>query len=303
MIGGGLLAGAAYIAWQLMKHLRQSFRSDDQGPQPPAESGDEPGNGADKQAAESREAVRPQDPNKLIERIVSEIEFSHGGKTHVELQPSEIPADDINVRPMMGFSEIPRILRSEHALEDETFFAKAATGQLSVVEHLAETVVEEPAGKAVIEVLDCSGSMKEYNRSRWARRLSERLVGKCIDHDADYALITFSDQADCPHQASGRAKLEELQRALGSIVYHNGGTHIDLAFRACFELLKELGLDDIKILLVTDGTEGFDVEWVVSSLAKLGAKLHTVVLGQQRPDLRAVSWRYHEILDESLVSY
>ena len=140
-------------------------------------------------------------------------------------------------------------------------------------------------------------SMQEHNRIRWAIRLNERLIDRCSKEDAAYVLLPFSGAPESPRTARNEPERGELRRGLTRVLgLSPTGTNIDAALAAALSHLEEQEYDEIRILLVTDGTEGVS-GLTVERLKKSGAFLHTVVINPQHDMLQSISNRYDELRD------
>ena len=302
-LAGALLAGAAYAAYQLIRQHQQKKRDEERqragqrgGYLPPP-----PPDGA-------REVYDPiRDRDQLLEDIVKATTFTSRmmqvGERIVGTQevPSDIPADDIAVRSMRGMGELPRVLAKVQMLPDDMFYAQAAAGQLPVLEHIEQVSLTEPiydkCRKVLLVVQDVSLSMQEHNRIQWAIRLNQRLIDRCGQEDAAYVLLPFSGTPDNPYTARNEPERKDL---LGSLTRVLGlsptGTNIDAALDEALSHLEQQKYNEIRILLVTDGTEGIS-DMTVGRFQSSGAFLHTVAINPQGDMLRHVSQRYDVLRD------
>jgi len=308
-LAGALLAGAAYAAYQIIRQHRQKKRDEERRQQEQED--------AQRRRAQSGVNEQPSiekivfDPirskDQALEDLVRATTFTSrqmivGEKiVGIEEVPSQIPADDIMIRPMNGMGELPRVLPKAQMLPDDMFYAQAAAGQLPVTEHIEHVSLTEPvwgkSRKVLIVVQDISMSMQEHNRIRWAIRLNERLIDRCSKEDAAYVLLPFSGAPESPRTARNEPERGELRRGLTRVLgLSPTGTNIDAALAAALSHLEEQEYDEIRILLVTDGTEGVS-GLTVERLKKSGAFLHTVVINPQHDMLQSISNRYDELRD------
>ena len=300
LVGGALLAAAAYAIWQLMKLLRQKAQGGGgSGGLVPGDEGDQdsdqdkqPSDGVGGESTVSPEFARARARNELIDRVSRQIQFARGQKISIQRVESLVPADDIEMRPIRDMSEVDKLTTQAHAQPDDLFFGQLAGRQLQVVQHLEDQIVEEPAHNVLIMVIDCSGSMGEYERSEWARQLCERLTERCIHENAEVVLITFNDAVRGIYHAKTDAERRSLLTNMGRCIFHDGGTNINIALLAGMDIVERGSFDEARMLLVTDGTVGIDTQEVQQRLRQLKVNLHTIVIAGDHPQLREVSNRY-----------
>lgn len=297
----GLLAAlsflaASYAAGKLAAYKRKKG--------PP---GSTPGGGNNTEQPE--EVVRrPVDTSQMsreemLDHIVGSVRFSQAEVIHIEKigeirQDSPWPADDIEMRPMRSFSEIPRILPSRHGLPDDLFYGLLATKQLSVRQDIEEVGIfeerHEQRKKTLLVVQDTSGSMSDECRAEWAVELNEKLMDRCLEEDAGYSIQTFNGLpiAFSSVAAGDKKGFRHLRDRLSSLLSPGGGTNIDAALQAAVEHIDGKGYHDVHMILVTDGTQSVDVQMARELLKSGNIHLHTICIAGDNPDLAMVSDAY-----------
>jgi len=299
IIAAGLLGAGAYYALKLIQGMRTGLGSGKKeeggGESIGDQAGDNPGN--------DFIYTRPKlGWDELIQKVVDGVVFTTKQmvigekKVGTKRVESEIPADDIEVRKMRGLSELPKVLPGSHALPDDIFYGMAATNKLPVVQHIETRDLTEPEyGKAhnVLLVLqDISGSMEENDRLSWSIRLNQKLIDKCIEQEAEYVLIPFSNYPYDTVRASTREELEGLKRRVDEIIYDSGGgTSFDNVLLAVVDILERERFAEKRIILVTDGEDSISDD-VVNRLKKSGANLHSIVIAGENSYLRSISDKY-----------
>jgi hypothetical protein len=268
--------------------------------------------------AERRKAQAIRNRDELINKIVRSVTFASqfrrlGSKvTGEELVPSLVPADDINIRPMQGFGELPRTLSRTQALPEEVFYGQAAANQLPVMEHIERVELREdvwgPTNNVLLVLQDVSPSMwfddaTGNHHIDWAVRLNERIIDKCIKENASYVVVPFGGVPTTPTAAKTAAECAEIKRRLPDILEQISDTHILNALNAGIEYVQAHGFDEARMLLVTDGDPSnakcfaFDADEVAEQLKKLNIHLHTVCIGGDHPKLRRISEGYDLLHD------
>jgi len=304
LLGAGLLAGAAVSAWRLIQENRKAQQASGpggsgQGDPNEGEPGNEPGDGDDGER-NRYEAERRRD--ELLRRIVAATEFTVkqmvidqkvvGSERH----SSRIPADDIDIRPIRNLSEIGAALPSTQAMDDDIFFGALAAKSLPVVEHIQTVdVTEDVLGESrnILVILhDVSGSMGG-EKIRWAIRLCQLLLDRCIDQGAECILIPYRDYLQGKYVATNEAECQQFKLELSNILQPGGGTRTNNALLEVLNFLKTEKFGQVRILLVTDGEDSIDVSGIRQGFDEIGAYLHTVCIAPVgNEDLRRASDRY-----------
>lgn len=311
---GGALAAAGALLWYLLRKKKQDQQPPPPQPQP-KDAGDEAedtedttGNADAGTQTPGRERVRVQPRNaEAIERIVRKIKFSVGRVIHKsvkvgeETQVSITPTDQINIRPMRGVDEMPRVLSSAHALPDEAFYAKVATNGLPVPEFTEQVDivadVEEPSRNVVVTVLDLSTSMQESNRLPWSLALLKRIYAKAQAEKAEVALLPFGSAPGQWIIARTDEERADLINNLERKIYWMGGTDIPTALYTAVEYLRDPSFTERKVVIVTDGEQQFDGGYIKARLQELDTELHTVCVGPANNQLRYISDHFDHLSD------
>ncbi len=289
LLGGALLGGGAFAAWQFLKQLKAAMNSSaGEGPAGDGEEGQSDGAG-DEPPEDFSRSEPIEGGEELISKVVAAVKFAMFRRVVVEENPSEVPTDQVNIRPMNGISELDSVIPSVQGYEDDVFFGLAAARQLPVMEFIEQVEREEKIRKALLVLQDCSGSMEQENRIKWAIRLNERLVRKCRDEQAEFVLIPFADSPQAAHHARTSEECDRLQPSIRNILYSDGGTDLDRALGAGMDLIEREKFGEARILLVTDGTQEINVSATKERLRRLNVWLHTVCIAGDNLSLRGVS--------------
>lgn len=295
------LLGAAAAAAAMMWLLSRSRHKQQQN-QPPLPSGkteeDPQETPADKQKRIQHEARKSQ----LIEDIAARIKFSTAPvvlsqvKVGEELVPSPFPADDIGVRRIGNFAELPRMLPGFQVAEDDVFYGQLASGQVLVTEHLVRAdIIDDVVGRPVnmlVVLQDVSGSMEEFGRIGWALSLNRKLISRARLGDAVFWLRSFSDSLGPWQRASTSEAYVKLEKMLSEYLSVGGGTALDNALRSALEAMAGDEITCRKLVLITDGTQNVDVQHAKKKLSELQIELHIVCIGKDNQSLRSIAHHY-----------
>lgn len=312
---GGALAAAGALLWYLLRKKKQD-QPPPPSPQPQQqeeEEGEEqksedeaPSNDAGTRAGRERLRVEVRDA-RAIERIVQNIRFSVGRVIHKSVKVGEetrvsvTPTDQINVRPMQGVQEMPRVLSSAHALPDDAFYAKVATNELPVPEYLEQVDivadVEEPSRNVVVTILDMSTSMQESNRMPWSIGLLKRIFQKAQAENAEVAFLPFGSSVGQWIIARTDEERAELINNLERHLYWMGGTNIPEALYTALQYVSDPSFTERKMVIVTDGEQTFDGTYIRNEMNKLEVELHTVCVGPPNNQLRHISNHFDHLSD------
>lgn len=204
--------------------------------------GDQPG---DSHPATIAQAMRIAE---LLPRLRRKYSFA-AGKTYTR-EESPYPADDMDLRPMRSYSEMMRVPTMQLAMDDETFYIKAAQKQLSVVEHFKLNPVVRHFGLAI----DVSGSMTEkmgggYHRYEYATAVAIALLEQAELGANRVSAVLFDGQCHAPMIGTPKEVAAKVWRAK----FSGGGT----AFQPVFNFFDKL--DDLELgVMITDGGAHFD---------------------------------------------
>lgn len=185
--------------------------------------------------------------------------------------------------------DIERIAPSEIALPSEYFNVKFAENRLL----LYEKVLPENWGPLYI-LLDKSGSM-DGAKMLWAKAVALALYIKAVKEgrpfymrffdSVPYPLVKVSRR---PRQHEALKLLEYIARIKGS-----GGTDISRAIMsACEDIYRGSVRNVSEIVLLTDGEDKISEPMVRRALMTSNAKLITVMIQGDNPDLRRLSSKY-----------
>jgi uncharacterized protein with von Willebrand factor type A (vWA) domain len=264
---------------------------------------------------ERLERLRGETLAATIARIGSEIEFT-ARRVKVGRRPIEeraigvlreevpFPAQDIDVRPLAHMGELHRALPAEVALEDDQFYARAATGELVIAidiheETLFETIYEdvwEERSRTLVVVLDVSPSVfPQYNP--WMppvwRGLTLSMIDKAEQAQATVLLHEFDGGDRGWHTATAKSGFTKLRNHVAE-VRQGDSTDIGSAILRVIERLEKETFDQAQIMLVTDGEDhgGIDPAHIRTRLEAARIKLHVVLLGVQHQSLLACADTY-----------
>lgn len=242
-----------------------------------------------------------------VKAIVSAIEFSERKitlrtKIGEEVRQTNIPTGDSEITTMKDLGQIPKVLISQMASDDDIFYPHLVNNQLLIqqpieyVDEYDERTLKRQKSLRVLQ--DVSGSTRR-DRIAWSRLLDVLLVEKAKRARAEFALTTFTEGPQYSTSASLNEP-ESFKKLLDFIEFRiraDGGTDINSTIQAELSKIeqenRELETDqDARIVLVTDGTQGVDTGRINKRLKELGATLYTVVLGVDHDQLRSISKRY-----------
>lgn len=246
------------------------------------------------QEAEQRNVERKR-RNELLERVVHAVDFStrelvtDTPQSGTQPRTSLTPTSYYNVRPIQSLSEIRSILPSGYILDDDQFYPKVINHQILVGEFQE---FFGKAKKALVAMIDCSGSMREHGRSEWAFGLCDSLIDKCIRVQAEMILITFYDKIRGSYHVHNMETADKIRSQLSQILHPDGDTSIDLALETGLEVIKKEKFSEARMLLVTDGTQTVDVAEYGPRLRKGKIHLHTVCIAGDLKELEEISNRY-----------
>lgn len=261
-------------------------------------------------AASTEPSATPPEPGILtgrrtslaMEQIARRIRFAVGSgiikstKVGENLVPSPIPTDEMAIRPIQDVSELPQALPQVLGMPDDMFFSQLAARELPVVEFQERVDVmadiEGVPRKALVLIVDTSGSMSEEERAEWASGLCEKAIRRADADNVEVALLPFVDHPKEWQRARTHEERMQLCANLRNILYPNGGTDIDAALNAGIEYLSDPTFTERKIMLVTDGGSNIDAPSMKAALKRIDAEMHSVCIGPDNPDLKSISAHY-----------
>lgn len=175
----------------------------------------------------------------------------------------EQPANDFEV--FYGFADGPLAANVMSFREDDKagYFLALLTPKIQLAG-------DEMLPKDVIVVMDTSGSMDEDGKIAQARKAMKFVVGKLNGKDR-FAVVTFSTMVRKLHEQLVEATDENKKAAQDSIdkLEASGGTNIEGAIRAAYELAGTDAKRPCYVLFFTDGLPTMGEITDVRALAKL----------------------------------
>ncbi len=189
-------------------------------------------------------------------------------------------------------SDVERIVPSELALPRELLLYKYSESSLL----LYRKVLPESNGPIYV-LLDKSGSMMG-TKILWAKAVALALAQRAARERRDYYVRFFDSIPYPPLKLSKNARGRDLVRLLDYIarIRANGGTDITRAILAALEDIsntRRRGPSDI--ILITDGEDKVTIDAVRRGLIRVNARLHTVMIQGNNPDLKLVSESYMSV--------
>ena len=190
-------------------------------------------------------------------------------------------------------SDVERIVPSELALPPEFLAYKMSEGSLL----LYRKVLPESHGPLYV-LLDKSGSMMG-TKIVWAKAVALALAQRAARERREYYVRFFDSIPYPPLRLPKNARSRDVVRLLDYIarVRANGGTDITRAVLAAVDDIisgRSSGVADI--VLITDGEDKVTIEAVRRGLVRARAKLHTVMIQGNNPDLKVLSESYMSVV-------
>ncbi len=187
-------------------------------------------------------------------------------------------------------SDLERLVPSELVLPTEYFLVKYAERSLL----LYRKVVRQDYGPFYV-LLDKSGSMMGM-KMIWAKAVALALAQRAARERREFFLRFFDSIPYPPLHISKRIHGRDVVKLLEYVarVRANGGTDISRAILTAVEDIASVrsGKKPSDIVLITDGEDKISVELIRRSLAKVDARLYTIMIYGNNPDLRRVSESY-----------
>jgi len=187
-------------------------------------------------------------------------------------------------------NDIERLVPSELALPTELFLVRFAERSLL----LYRKVVSEDYGPFYV-LLDKSGSMMGM-KMLWAKAVALALAQRAARENREFYIRFFDSIPYPPLHLPRRLRGRDVVRLLEYVarIRANGGTDIS---RAILTAIDDIMTSDTRkkpadIILITDGEDRVSVELIKRSLARANARLYTVMVYGNNPDLRRVSDSY-----------
>lgn len=240
-----------------------------------------------------------------VESYFKDLDFKLPAKYREGEQVTRIPSEKMEVNVIKGPEEIPDILPTEWAMEEEApelFYKKLQERQLLKREWREPTKEVEPTPEEekpfAYALLDVSGSMIEEDpkRSVIGKALVLAFLKRGIKRNAQLGFRAFESDVHPRQTGSTKRELSDIARKILDQGI-GGGTNIHRALVQGADDMKELAKTPRgDVLLVTDG------------LSYLGAnplgevKLHTFLLGNTNFDPQLQDWSatFRRIDDDKL---
>lgn len=244
---------------------------------------------------------------KVIEGTKEEEEIVVVKKPTTEIQ------EDYDVRPMQSPSEIKQIMKKNVFVLPRKILGKMMVGgqiPVRIYQRVEKEVkkrtvptkeiiqVDEPYMKEYTEMMekqeapeaqllyiliDGSGSMGGW-KSIIAAALAISVIRSGMDNKSKFFYRTFDSRVSFSHEAEKKSQKEDLIREIIDTSYTGGGTDIETAIEvAGDDIKKEHKSERAEILLITDGGDNVDREWLRSFLGD-DIILHTVMIEEYDND-------------------
>jgi uncharacterized protein with von Willebrand factor type A (vWA) domain len=216
--------------------------------------------------------------------------------TSRDTRPVDYPTKHQQRETLTDWSQIAAIVPEELAADDDTFWTRAATGDLHVVQSYETTKKH----KRVYVLLDISSSMdcpmaNGDARRVWAMAVVARLAEKAIAGEAEFLLRGFdgwpSDRLWLVTNAQEAKAL--LDWLYGGSVFVGNHTDIEAALtQAAFDIdQRPEDIATTDVLLLTDGDSPMTVSRLETILGT-DKRLHVTLFGQPNEVLEAVAASY-----------
>lgn len=213
----------------------------------------------------------------LIERNVK-IDYEKRLVTRKWQEPTEIPSDQIEVRPIKNLTELPRVLPPHLLLADidpDLFAYQAISGNLPVSENQKPKVVMEEKSETVDELeavkkvgssmrqkvyvlLDVSLSMDDSNKLIFAKAVIMAYLAKAYEEEAQIYFRAFAGKAGNRQDCISENQFPTLAQYILNISTYPD-TNIARALRFAISDIKKMDKlqgdkpATTEILLITDG--------------------------------------------------
>ncbi|MEZ0290743.1 MAG: VWA domain-containing protein [Sulfolobales archaeon] len=189
-------------------------------------------------------------------------------------------------------SDIERIVPSELAYPLEYIYVKTIEGRLLLYEKKL-TLSTGP----IYVLMDKSGSM-DGDKIRWAKATTLALLMRARREGRMFAMRFFDTTPYTLIRVSKRAKLSEIVRLIDylSRIRSGGGTDITRALITAAQDIRNMGhRAPNEVILITDGEDKIAENIVGKQLKAVDAKLVSVMILGDNPDLRRLSNKYFRV--------
>ncbi len=229
--------------------------------------------------------------NTDVRNILEMLKSIQEGETRFRRKVRKSPRGELDGYEMG--SDVERIVPSELALPPEFLAYKMSEGSLL----LYRKVLPESHGPLYV-LLDKSGSMMG-TKILWAKAVALALAQRAARERRDYYVRFFDSIPYPPLRLPKNAKGRDLVKLLDYIarVRANGGTDITRAVLAAVEdIIANRSNGVANIVLITDGEDKVTIEAVRRGLTRARAKLYTVMIQGNNPDLKVLSESYMSVV-------
>ena len=226
--------------------------------------------------------------NTNVKAILEVLKLIEETDTYIRVKKVPSPRGELEGYELGN--DVEKIVPSELALPKELFLVKYAERDLL----LYRKVVSRDYGKFYI-LLDKSGSMMGL-KIIWAKAVALALAQRAVKERREFYVRFFDSIPYPPIHISRRIHGRDVIKLLEYLarIRANGGTDIT---RAILTAVDDIVLTTPRsrvsdIILITDGEDRVAIDMVKKGLARANARLHTVMIHGNNPDLRAISESY-----------
>ncbi len=226
--------------------------------------------------------------NTNVKAILEVLKLIEETDTYIKVKKIPSPRGELEGYELGN--DVEKIVPSELALPKELFLVKYAERDLL----LYRKVVSRDYGKFYI-LLDKSGSMMGL-KIIWAKAVALALAQRAVRERREFYVRFFDSIPYPPIHISRRIHGRDVIKLLEYLarIRANGGTDITRAIlTAVDDIVSTTPRSRVSdIILITDGEDRVAIDMVKKGLARANARLHTVMIHGNNPDLRAISESY-----------
>ena len=226
--------------------------------------------------------------NTNVKAILEVLKLIEETDTYIRVKKIPSPRGELEGYELGN--DVEKIVPSELALPKELFLVKYAERDLL----LYRKVVSRDYGKFYI-LLDKSGSMMGL-KIIWAKAVALALAQRAVRERREFYVRFFDSIPYPPIHISRRIHGRDVIKLLEYLarIRANGGTDITRAIlTAVDDIVSTTPRSRVSdIILITDGEDRVAIDMVKKGLAYANARLHTVMIHGNNPDLRAISESY-----------
>ncbi len=226
--------------------------------------------------------------NTNVKAILEVLKLIEETDTYIRVKKIPSPRGELEGYELGN--DVEKIVPSELALPKELFLVKYAERNLL----LYRKVVSRDYGKFYI-LLDKSGSMMGL-KIIWAKAVALALAQRAVRERREFYVRFFDSIPYPPIHISRRIHGRDVIKLLEYLarIRANGGTDITRAIlTAVDDIISTTPQSRISdIILITDGEDRVAIDMVKRGLARANARLHTVMIHGNNPDLRTISENY-----------